>query len=68
MVFAKDDEEFASIAKDMKKTAEGLGYEDVLAVDKQNAKDQTKMREESAKTYPMSEKEETTEDTAETEE
>lgn len=68
MVFAKDDAEFASIAKDMKKTAEGLGYDDVLAVDKQNAKDQTKMREESAKAYPKSEKEDTTEDTAETEE
>lgn len=39
MVFAKDEAEFNSLLKDMQDTANGLGYEEVLAVDKQNCED-----------------------------
>lgn len=45
MVFAKDESEFNSLLKEMQDTANGLGYEKVLAVDLQNAKDQTAARE-----------------------
>jgi len=48
MVFASNDSEFASILKDMQTTAKGLGYDDVLEVDKQNAKDWTAARKASA--------------------
>lgn len=39
MVFAADEDEFNSCLKDMQEIATGLGYEDVLAVDKQNCED-----------------------------
>ncbi|WP_455715825.1 extracellular solute-binding protein [Anaerosporobacter sp.] len=39
MVFAKDDAEFNSLYKEMKETVNGLGFEQVLAVDKQNCQD-----------------------------
>ena len=52
MVFASNDSEFASILKDMQTTAKGLGYDDVLEVDKQNAKDWTAARKSSAEKYP----------------
>lgn len=52
MVFASNDSEFASILKDMQTTAKGLGYDDVLEVDEQNAKDWTAARKASAEKYP----------------
>lgn len=52
MIFAKDQSEFDSLFKTMQDTAKGLGYDDVLAVDSQNASDWTKAREESAANYP----------------
>ena len=52
MVFASNDSEFASILKDMQTTAKGLGYDDVLEVDKQNAKDWTAARKASAEKDP----------------
>ncbi len=39
MVFANDEDEFNSLLKEMQDTAEGLGYDDVLAVDEQNCQD-----------------------------
>lgn len=54
LIFASSDDEFSSILKDMQTTAKGLGYDDVLAVDEQNATDYTAAREESAKKYPAS--------------
>ncbi|HWT73132.1 MAG TPA: ABC transporter substrate-binding protein [Mobilitalea sp.] len=44
MVFAADDDEFNSLLKDMQDTVIGLGYDKVLAVDMQNAKDQNVAR------------------------
>lgn len=44
MIFAKDEAEFNTLLKQMQETAVGLGYEDVLAVDMQNAKDQDSAR------------------------
>ena len=44
MVFAKDEAEFNSLLKEMQDTVIGLGYDDVLAVDMQNAKDQDTAR------------------------
>lgn len=44
MVFAANDEEFNSLLKDMQDTVIGLGYDQVLAVDMQNAKDQNDAR------------------------
>ena len=55
MVFASSDSEFSSILKDMQKTAKGLGYDDVLAVDDQNAKDWAAARKTSAEKYPATE-------------
>ena len=55
MIFASSDSEFTSILKDMQKTAKGLGYDDVLAVDDQNAKDWTAARKASAEKYPATE-------------
>ncbi|MFV0527568.1 MAG: ABC transporter substrate-binding protein [Lachnospiraceae bacterium] len=52
MVFAKDDAEYDSLVKETQDTAEGLGYADVLAVDMQNAKEQTAARKASAEKYP----------------
>ena len=47
MVFAADQAEFDSLLKEMQTTVKGLGYDKVLAVDMQNAKDQQTSREES---------------------
>lgn len=52
MIFAADQSEFDSLMKTMQETAKGLGYEDVLAVDMKNAKDQTAARVKSAEDYP----------------
>ncbi|MGN0405177.1 MAG: extracellular solute-binding protein [Bariatricus sp.] len=40
MIFAKNQSEFDKILKDMQDTVKGLGYDEVLAVDMQNAKDE----------------------------
>lgn len=40
MAFAQDEAEFASLFEEMKTTVLGLGYEQVLAVDRQNCEDQ----------------------------
>lgn len=56
MIFASSDNDFAAILKDMQDTAKGLGYDDVLAVDDQNAKDWAAARAESAKKYPEGKK------------
>ncbi|MBL1125065.1 ABC transporter substrate-binding protein [Streptococcus suis] len=45
MVFAKDEAEFNNLLKEMQDTANGLGYDKVLSVDKKNAEDQIKARE-----------------------
>lgn len=58
MIFSPSDSEFTSILKDMQKTAKGLGYDDVLAVDDQNAKDFTAARQASAEKYPSTENDE----------
>ena len=52
MIFAANDSEFNSLLKTMQDTALGLGYEDVLKVDMQNADDWTAERQESAEKYP----------------
>ena len=52
MIFAKDQAEFDSYAATMRDTVNGLGYADVLAIDMQNAKDQTAARAASAAAYP----------------
>lgn len=51
-IFSKDQAEFDKYMSEMQKTSKGLGYEDVLKVDMQNAKDQTAARQESAEKYP----------------
>lgn len=48
MVFAADENEYNSLLKEMQETVKGLGYDQVLAVDMQNAKDQNAVREEAA--------------------
>lgn len=45
-VFASDENEFNSLIKEMQDTVIGLGYDKVLAVDMQNAKDQNTTREQ----------------------
>lgn len=52
MIFAADNAEFESLFKTMQETALGLGYEDVLAVDEQNADDWTAARQASAEKFP----------------
>lgn len=52
MIFAGSDSEFENLLKTMQDTAIGLGYEDVLEVDMQNADDWTAARQESAENYP----------------
>lgn len=46
MVFAKDAAEFDSLLKEMQTTVKGLGYDQVLEVDKQNCQDQYKAFDE----------------------
>jgi multiple sugar transport system substrate-binding protein/putative aldouronate transport system substrate-binding protein len=48
MVFASSEDEFNSLLKEMQDTVKGLGYDQVLAVDMQNAKDQNATRVEAA--------------------
>ncbi len=48
MVFAANVDEFNSLLKEMQDTVIGLGYDKVLAVDMQNAKDQNTSRVEAA--------------------
>lgn len=68
MVFASDEDEFNSLLKEMQENVEGLGYEDVLAVDMQNAKDQAAARAEAlAATKSETETETAAERTSETE-
>lgn len=50
MIFAKDENEFNSLLKDMQTTVKGLGYDQVLAVDMKDAKDQQTARETIMKT------------------
>lgn len=57
MIFASSESEFESLAEDMRTTAIGLGYEDVLEVDMQNAEDQTAAKEASAEAYPLTDAE-----------
>lgn len=52
MIFASDAAKFNELKQNMQETVKGLGYEDVLAVDRKNAEDQTAARAESAKNYP----------------
>lgn len=52
MIFSKDQSEFDSLGETMRSTVNGLGYEDVLAVDMKNAQDQTAARQASAQAYP----------------
>jgi len=47
MVFANSEEEFQSLLTQMQETVEGLGYNDVLAVDEQNCKDKFAAEKES---------------------
>ncbi|MGM9616650.1 MAG: ABC transporter substrate-binding protein, partial [Butyricicoccus sp.] len=49
MVFAKNEGEFNSILKDMQDTVNGLGYEQVFAVDQQNCQDKFASYEEAKK-------------------
>lgn len=44
MVFAKDNNEFDKLLKEMQETADGLGYQTVLEFDMTNAKDQNEKR------------------------
>lgn len=44
MIFAKDETEFNSLLSQMQETAKGLGYEEVLEYDMQNAHDQNNTR------------------------
>lgn len=50
MAFAKDDAEFDSYLKEMQDTCNGLGYEQVLEVDKQNCEAQFAAYQESIET------------------
>lgn len=52
MVFAANEDEFNSLLKEMQDTVKGLGYDQVLAVDMKNAKDQNAARVVSAEKYP----------------
>lgn len=45
MVFSSNENEFNSLLKEMQETVKGLGYDQVLAVDMKNAKDQNTARE-----------------------
>lgn len=45
MIFASSEEEFEALKKDMQDTVNGLGFEEVLAVDMKNAQDQQSARE-----------------------
>lgn len=51
MIFAKNENEFNKLQKEMQDTAKGLGYDDVLKIDMDRAKEQTKLREEVVKEF-----------------
>ncbi|WP_432627182.1 extracellular solute-binding protein [Brotaphodocola sp.] len=51
MVFASDEAEFEQILRHMQDTVAGLGYEEVLKVDLQNAKDRAASRTEAIREY-----------------
>ena len=51
MIFAKDKAEFDKYLTEMRETTEGLGFEDVLEVDMQHAKDQDAARKASAEEF-----------------
>ncbi|HCX84730.1 MAG TPA: ABC transporter substrate-binding protein [Micrococcales bacterium] len=51
MTFAKDQAEFDSLWSNLQSTAKGLGYDDVLAFDMTNAKDQNDKRVQVAKDF-----------------
>lgn len=51
MVFASDEAEFNEILKNMQDTVKGLGYEEVLKVDMQNAKDQAAAKKQAVEDY-----------------
>ncbi len=51
MVFASDEAEFNQILKNMQDTVKGLGYEEVLKVDMQNAKDQAAAKKQAVEDY-----------------
>ncbi|MGN0294559.1 MAG: extracellular solute-binding protein [Lachnospiraceae bacterium] len=51
MIYAEDEAEFDSILENTQKTLKGLGYEQVLAVDLQNAKDEAASRNKAVKDY-----------------
>ncbi|MCR5624664.1 MAG: ABC transporter substrate-binding protein [Lachnospiraceae bacterium] len=46
MIFAKDESEFNSLLKDMQDKVKGLGYDDVIKIDIQNAKDKSEAAKE----------------------
>lgn len=46
MVFAKDEETFYALQEEMRSSAQSLGYDQVLAEDMKNAKNQSQLREE----------------------
>ncbi|MFU0827420.1 MAG: ABC transporter substrate-binding protein [Lachnoclostridium sp.] len=51
MVFASDEAEFNQLLKEMQDTVKGLGYDKVLALDMQNAKDQNDARVAAVNAY-----------------
>ncbi|MCR2021547.1 hypothetical protein NSB04_17780 [Blautia pseudococcoides] len=51
MVFAKDEAEFKSVLKNMQDTVKGLGYDQVLELDIQNAKDEAKAKVKAIEEY-----------------
>lgn len=51
MVFAKDEAEFESLLQHMQETVRGLGYEEVLELDMENAKEQSESRVQAVKDY-----------------
>ena len=50
MVFAKDEETFYALQEEMCSSAQSLGYDQVLAEDMKNAKNQSQLREETVLT------------------
>lgn len=51
MVFAENEAEFDRLLKDMQDTVTGLGYEQVLMIDKENARDEVAARKQAVKDY-----------------
>lgn len=57
MVFAENEEEFDRLLKDMQDTVMGLGYEEVLAVDMRNAKEEIASRKQAVEDFENMKKE-----------